>query len=116
MEPTEAPAKRESRGRDPDAALETAGRVSDATDEILDPEWLDQPGLSKTERRRGIADLRRVNGFLFGRRPVIATVLSELRHARGRQLLLDVAAGAGDVGAAIVRATRRRGLEVKIVA
>jgi SAM-dependent methyltransferase len=63
-----------------------------------------------------MADLRRVNGFLFGRRPVVVAALRELRQANARQLVLDVAAGAGDVGAAIVRAARRRGLDVKIVA
>jgi hypothetical protein len=89
---------------------------SDRDDELLEPEWLDQPGLLASDRRRAIADLRRVNGVLFGRRPVIASALGELRNAHGRQLLLDVAAGAGDVGAAIVRAARRRGIEVKIVA
>ena len=47
---------------------------------------------------------------------MIATALAELYHARGRQLVLDVAAGAGDVGAAIVRAARRRNVDVKIVA
>jgi SAM-dependent methyltransferase len=100
-----------------DAAL---GRPTEpaagATEEVLEPEWLDRPGLLPSDRRRAIADLRRVNGILFGRRPVIATALSALREARGRQLLLDVAAGAGDVGAAIVRAARRRGLDVRIVA
>ena len=85
-------------------------------DEALEPEWLDRPGLLPRDRRRAIADLRRVNGILFGRHPVIATALGELRGARGRQLVLDVAAGSGDVGAAIVRAARRRNLDVKIVA
>jgi SAM-dependent methyltransferase len=85
-------------------------------DETLEPEWLDRPGLLASDRRRAIADLRRVNGILFGRRPVIATALAELRGARGPQLVLDVAAGSGDVGAAIVRAARRRDIDVKIVA
>jgi SAM-dependent methyltransferase len=91
-------------------------REAGATDEVLEPEWLDRPGLLTSDRRRAIADLRRVNGLLFGRHPVIATALSALRGARGRQLVLDVAAGAGDVGAAIVRAARRRGFDVKVVA
>jgi SAM-dependent methyltransferase len=87
-----------------------------ARDEALEPEWLDQPGLPQSDRRRAIADLRRVNGLLFGRRPVIATALGELRGATGPQLVLDVASGSGDVGAAIVRAARRHGVAVKIVA
>ena len=82
----------------------------------LEPEWLDRPELSQSDRRRGIADLRRVNGLLFGRRPVIASTLGALSGRSGRQLVLDVAAGSGDVGAAIVRASKRRGLDVKIVA
>jgi hypothetical protein len=87
-----------------------------SAEEILEPEWLDRPSLSPGERRLAIADLRRVNGILFGRRSVVAPVLDELRGAAGRQLLLDVAAGSGDVGAAVVRALRRRGVEARIVA
>ena len=82
----------------------------------LEPEWLDRPELSQSDRRRGIADLRRVNGLLFGRRPVIASALAALADDSDRQLVLDVAAGSGDVGAAIVRVSRHRGLDVKIVA
>jgi hypothetical protein len=115
---TEAPAANESGGRGQHAAARARARelTPDPAEEILEPEWLDQRGLLASDRRRAIADLRRVNRILFGRRPVIATVLTELQSERGRQLLLDVAAGAGDVGAAIVRAARRRGFDVKIVA
>ena len=92
--------------------------MSDATESSssLEPEWLDRPELSQSDRRRGIADLRRVNGLLFGRRPVIASALAALAGSSGRRLVLDVAAGSGDVGAAIVRASRRHGVDLKIVA
>jgi SAM-dependent methyltransferase len=97
--------------------------------EAFEPEWLDRPGLPAAERRRAIADLRRVNGILFGRRSVVQAVLEQFptrgsgsgeRTARGAEggarLLLDVAAGSGDVGAAVGRALRRRGVEARIVA
>jgi hypothetical protein len=95
--------------RDPPAGPTPSGPA-------VEPEWLDRPDLSPRARRRAIADLRRVNGILFGRRPVVLTVLDELRGAGGRQLLLDIASGSGDVGAAVARAAARRGLPVSIVA
>jgi hypothetical protein len=85
-------------------------------EEALEPEWLDRPGLPPGERRRAIADLRRVNGILFGRRSVASAVLDVLRGAAGPQLLLDVAAGSGDVGAAVARAIERRGVPATVVA
>jgi hypothetical protein len=87
-----------------------------AGEPALEPEWLDRPGLSSDDRRRGISDLRRVNRFLFGHGAVIRTVLAELRGARGPQLLLDVASGSGDGAAAVGRAVERRGMPARIVA
>jgi len=80
-------------------------------------EWLDRPDLAPEDRRRGIADLRRVNRFLFGHRAVVASALEQLGGRSGgeRARWLDVAAGAGDAGAAVVRAARRRRLELAIV-
>jgi SAM-dependent methyltransferase len=47
---------------------------------------------------------------------VVAAVLGELRRSRGPQRLLDVAAGSGDVGAAVARAAGRRGHPTRIIA
>lgn len=100
--------------------MDLSRRHFDATpltaEPALEPEWLDRPGLALDERRRALADLRRVNGALFGHRSMVATVLDELRRAAaGPQLLLDVAAGSGDVGAAVARAARSRGRPTTVV-
>jgi SAM-dependent methyltransferase len=102
-----------------DQRASASGRVaasSAPTARPPEPEWLDRPDLSAADRRRGISDLRRVNRFLFGRRPVVESALHELGDARGRQRLLDVAAGAGDVSAAIARAARGRQVDLEVVA
>jgi hypothetical protein len=83
---------------------------------VLAPEWLDRPDLPYAARRRAIADLRRVNRFLFGRRAAVRAVLAELRGGAGARLLLDVAAGSGDVGRAVGRAAARRGVAVEVIA
>jgi SAM-dependent methyltransferase len=93
--------------------------ASRSADEL---EWLDRPDLAAEDRRRGIADLRRVNRFLFGYHSAVGAALGELaaapvpRGARGApECWLDVAAGAGDTGAAVVAAARRRGIELELV-
>jgi hypothetical protein len=81
-----------------------------------EPEWLDRDDLPAPERRRAIADLRRVNGLLFGRHTAVRAVLDQLGADDRSAMVLDVAAGSGDVGAAIVRAAARRGVRLRMVA
>ncbi|HVR28221.1 MAG TPA: methyltransferase domain-containing protein [Thermoanaerobaculia bacterium] len=98
------------------AANESRDATPFDSDPLLEPEWLDRRDLSAPARRRAIADLRRVNRLLFGRRAAVRAVLEELSERDSSALVLDVAAGAGDIGAAVARAAARRGVDLGIVA
>lgn len=83
----------------------------------LGAEVLDRSDLPLPDRRRALRDLRRVNLFLLGRRVAVRTLLAHVQgEGRRRVSLLDVAAGAGDVTAALERAARRRGIALETVA
>jgi hypothetical protein len=83
-------------------------------------ELMDGADYTAEELIENLADLRRVNRYLGGRRaltrhlfPMIQTVWATgLRRVR----LLDVGAGSADIPARIVSWARRRGIEVELVA
>lgn len=76
---------------------------------------MDDPALPLAEAERALADLERVNRWLFGlaafRRVVLPLVLEGPRRVR----LVDVGTGSGQVTADLARAARRRGVEVRVV-
>ena len=81
-----------------------------------DEELLDRDDLPLEERRRALDDLARVNLLLFGRRALRREMLPRiLALGEDRQMMLDVAAGAGDATAALRRAARTRGVELVVV-
>lgn len=70
---------------------------------------------SETSPRKigaALRDLARVNRFLFGLRASVRSVAPYL--ARGARSLLDVAAGGGDVAAAIASEARRLGRPLRV--
>jgi SAM-dependent methyltransferase len=63
-----------------------------------------------------LQDIRRANTMLGGRRPVVAEALRLTGRACGRMRILDVGAGTGDVGCAVARALRTRGIVARTIA
>lgn len=80
-----------------------------------EPEILDGSTLTFQETRRALADLRRVNRCLLGYLPVLRTLLPRMRREPGRQRLLDLGTGSGEIPQILVRAALRRGVELQVV-
>ena len=83
-----------------------------------DPEWMDGAGNSEDDLARVLEDLGRVNRFLQGNRISLAAVRRYVHRGghRGVLRVLDVGAGRGDLGMALVREARREGRAIEVVA
>ncbi len=81
----------------------------------LRPELMDQPGLSLAETERALADLERVNRWLFGIGATLRTMLPLLAAGPPRQSVLDLGTGSGQVPEVLARKARRRGVELTVV-
>ena len=83
--------------------------------DTLETELLDRNDLPLREARRALLDLRRVNRFLFGRSVPRRAMARVMRDHTGKAILLDVAAGTGDVGAAVASSASKRGIALRVV-
>ena len=82
-----------------------------------EPEWMDDPAADPADLRRSLDYIRRVNSLLGYTR---ATVGHLKRFSRGWRpgetlRILDVATGSADVPRAVLRWSRRRGFDVRVV-
>jgi ubiquinone/menaquinone biosynthesis C-methylase UbiE len=83
----------------------------------LEPEWMDEPGVSPEELRRGLRFIRRVNRYLGYTRATIHHLQRfSRRWPRGQTIrIVDLATGSGDIPLAILRWAQRERLDVRIV-
>src|SRR5258706_15057156 len=83
---------------------------------IVIPELLDADAGSDAEIQASLADLRVVNRYFGGTR-VMRRLVEHVAKATGaRDLsLLDVAAGSGDIAAAVERTLRQGGIQLRTV-
>ena len=81
----------------------------------VEPELLDGSELTPAETARALSDLARANKLLLGSWSLVQTLLRRIVTAGGRQRLLDVGTGTGEVADALVRRCRKRGVEVRVV-
>lgn len=79
----------------------------------LEPEIMDQ-SLPPAEAERALADLNRVNRWLFGLRPVRRALLPRLAPPSGPLTLLDVGTGSSQVAADLAAAAGRRGITLRV--
>jgi SAM-dependent methyltransferase len=83
-----------------------------------EPEWMDDPAAEPVELARSLAYIRRINSLLGYTR---ATVAHLERFSRGwkrgqKVRVLDVGTGSADIPRAVLRWSRRRGFDVRVVA
>lgn len=78
-------------------------------------ELMDRPDLPLAETERALADLERVNRWLFGLRPVISALALRLTAGPRRQTVLDLGTGSGQVSEALRRRAARHGREIIVV-
>lgn len=78
-------------------------------------ERMDERDADARELDRSLEDLRRVNRWLGGRRSAIRRVL-DVVEGSGSATILDVGTGGADLPIALVKAARRRGVELRILA
>ncbi len=83
-----------------------------------DAEWMDRTDNTAEVLRPALADLARVNRLLGGRRALLGALRPYLADvpSGGTFDLLDIGTGGADLPAAVVRAARRAGRRVRIVA
>ena len=86
------------------------GRKADRGGELMD-----RPDLPLDETDRALADLERVNRWLFGLRPVLRALVPRIAGGPRRQTLLDLGTGSGQVSEALRRAAAKRGREIVVV-
>lgn len=80
-----------------------------------DPELLDRDDLDPAEAAASLAELRRVNRWLFGHAPVRRALDARLAAGPDRQLLLDVGTGSGEVAAGVAARAARAGRRVRVI-
>ena len=79
----------------------------------VQPEVMDEPGVSAHDYQRCLRDLAQVNRLTFTHRPVLAWLDRVLPRDRP-VVILDVAFGQGDLLRAIARWAKARGIEVTL--
>ncbi|HSB69441.1 MAG TPA: methyltransferase domain-containing protein [Candidatus Methylomirabilis sp.] len=79
-------------------------------------EWMDLPGTDAGELGRALRHLARVNRLFGGTRTVLTHLTPLLRVCPAPIRILDVATGYADIPRAILRRTRRLGLQLEIEA
>jgi len=77
------------------------------------PEVMDDPGIDRDAHERALRGLARLNRASAAERPIWRAVAPIARTLDRPLRLLDVATGAGDVLAAIVRRARRAGVTIE---
>ena len=78
-------------------------------------ELMDRADLPLAETERALADLERVNRWLFGLWPVVRALAPRLAVGPRRQTVLDLGTGSGQVTEALRREAVRRGREIVVV-
>lgn len=78
-------------------------------------EIMDRPDLPLADTERALADLERVNRWLFGLRPVLRALGPRLAAGPRRQTLVDLGTGSGQVAEALRRRAARHGTEVTVI-
>ena len=91
--------------------------VGDPFPRDLQPEWMDQPGLSEEAHRRALGGLARLNRFTR----VAHDMYRQIRHQTAgksikRLRVLDVASGSGDLPIQWLRWSKRDGLDWQVCA
>lgn len=76
------------------------------TERVDGDELLDSGQISRTETRRSLADLRRLNGLLFGVQATLAPLRPRLRAAPKPVTVLDLGTGSGQLAQALHRWAR----------
>lgn len=79
-------------------------------------ELMDLPGTDPGEVARALRQLARINRLFGGTRPVLTHLVPLLRARPAPIRILDVATGYADIPRAILRRTRRLGLQLEIEA
>ena len=81
------------------------------------PEWMDDPAADPAELRRSLDYIRRVNSLLGYTRATVGHLKRFSRAWRPGETIriLDVATGSADVPRAVLRWSRRRGFDVRVV-
>jgi SAM-dependent methyltransferase len=81
-------------------------------------EWMDDPSASPGELARSLAYIRRVNALLGYTRATVGHLERFSRRWKPGETvrILDVATGSADIPRAVLRWSRRRGFDVRIVA
>lgn len=83
----------------------------------IEPELMDQPEVPLEALSHALADLRMVNLWFGGTRTALRVLIPELRKLGSAEIsVLDVASGSGDIPRALVRASRRDGRSVHVMA
>lgn len=77
------------------------------------PELMDDPAVSHDELREALRQIAIINRFLGGYPPSLRGIASLVPRNAESVDVLDVGAGAADVGRAVVRWARRRGLAMQ---
>jgi SAM-dependent methyltransferase len=82
-----------------------------------DAEIMDGTDFTAEEIRGAYADLRKVNRYLGGTRALLRHLLPLMETLPARPVnVLDIGTGSADIPRSIVRAARRKGIEVQVVA
>ena len=81
-------------------------------------EWMDDPAAAPEELARSLAYIRRINGLLGYTRATVGHLEQFSRRWKPGETIriLDVATGSADIPRAVLRWSRRRGFDVRIVA
>ena len=79
------------------------------------PELMDDPAVSDAELQEALKQIAIINRFLGGYPPSLRGIASLVPRNAKSVDVLDVGAGAADVGRAVVRWARRRGLNSSVV-
>ena len=82
-----------------------------------EPEWMDDPAADPAELRRSLDYIRKVNNLLGYTRATVRHLKRFSRAWRPGETIriLDVATGSADVPRAVLRWSRRRGFDVRVV-
>lgn len=96
--------------------MDAAGGLDSTTvNEPAEAEILDRPGLDPAVVEGALAELARVNRWLLGYRPLVATLLPRLAAGPARQTAVDLGTGAGDAAGRLRAAAARRGRRLTVV-
>lgn len=81
----------------------------------VEPELMDDPSLAPDSHRVALAGLARINAVSRSAATIWAGLSRHLPHDAGREMrVLDIACGAGDVGADLQRLARRSGCALRV--